>query len=146
MATFSSEFFKQKLVRKNLVLELDEDDDILGSIKQGMKSHKVKEASIAQIEGTIKIGKMAAVIGSNYKAIPLNNTPVHGASGHFKLSFDELFGSLHVLAKTPKLESGTLQRGNASAGLKITLNFYIEQKVPTEKETSLESTAVETTP
>lgn len=128
MATFSSEIFKQKLVKKSLLVELDENDDILGSIKQAMKDHSIKEASIELMEGTIKTGKMSVMLGSQYKTIPLDNAQVINGSGHFKLSFDSLFGSLRVLAKTPKPENGKLEKGTGTSSLRIKLGFYKEEK------------------
>lgn len=124
MAAYSSEFFRQKLSKKRLILELEENDDVLGSLKQAMKNHGLKECSVELMEGTIKTGKMTAVVGSSIRSIQFNNSVVINASGHFKLSFDELFGSLHVLAKIGKPETGTLISAKSAGGMKIVLGFY----------------------
>lgn len=131
MATFSSEFFKNKLVKKSLLIELEENEEILDSIKNAMKTHNIKEATVDLMEGAIKTGRMNTTVGSNYKVLSLSDTTIMNARGHFKLNFDELFGSLHVLAKIGKPETGTLQKGLASSGLKIKMSFYTEPQNPT---------------
>ncbi len=128
MATYSSEFFKHKMVKKHLAIELEENDSILDSIKLAMKTHSIKEASVDLMEGTIKTGKMSAFVGSAYKMLDLNNSKIENASGHFKLNFDTLFGSLHILARVGKPETGTLQKGIAGNGVKIRMGFYIDEK------------------
>lgn len=124
MAVVSSEFYRQKLSKKRLILELEDNEDIHASVKLAMKEHGLKECSIELMEGTIKAGKMSAVIGSAFKVIEMKNSQVLNGSGHFKLSFDELFGSIRVLAKTGKPENGVLSKGIVNPGFKIVLGFY----------------------
>lgn len=114
------------MVKKQLVLELEDNDGIMESIKLAMKSHNVKECTVDYMDGVIKSGKMTAMVGQNFKTLNLKDSKVIHASGNFKLSFDELFGSMHVMARVGRPETGTLSNGTATAGTVIKLGFYVE--------------------
>ncbi len=124
MATFSSEFFRQKLTKKNLLVELEDNEDVFASIKLAMKNHNIDEVSVELMEGTMKSGKMSVIDRSQFKMLSFNNSEIVNARGHFKLNYDTLFGSINVLAKIGKPETGKLEKGNAANGLKIKLAFY----------------------
>lgn len=118
-----SVLFNKKGTKKVLSLILDEDEDIFNTIKQGMQEQKLSEAKIEGIEGKIKEGTVAFMNGSRYKTKNLSNAEVLLASGAYKLSFEELFGVVHLtLAGKPPL-SATLVKGKACNGLKVRLSF-----------------------
>ncbi len=118
-----SVIFKNKGKRKTLTLILDDGDDVLVSIKQGMKQHKLQEARVDDMQGTIKEGTISYMDGSQYKAKNLINQPIIMASGNFKLSFDELFGSMHVTTAGKNHLTATFVRGLAATDLQIKLSF-----------------------
>ena len=131
----ASEYFQDLVLGKNHEEYIDEiliDKSAIGQIRSweidDHKTHSIKEASVDLMEGTIKTGKMSAFVGSAYKMLDLNNSKIENASGHFKLNFDTLFGSLHILARVGKPETGTLQKGIAGNGVKIRMGFYIDEK------------------
>ncbi len=134
MPVAASEYFYMKAKKKLLTIELEEGEDVFKSIKEAMRQHNVKECSVDTMDGLIKKGMMNTLNGSKYSAIKLENTMILNASGNFKLSFEELFGGLHVLAKVSKPISGTFASGVAGNGLKIRLSFYehnpMSQKQP----------------
>ena len=115
--------FKNKGKRKTLTLVLDEDDDILASIKQGMRQHGLKEARVDDMQGTIKEGVVSFMDGSQYKAKNLASQPIIMASGNYKLSFDELFGSMHVTTAGKNHLTATFVKGKAAQDLQIKLSF-----------------------
>ena len=126
MAGVFSDFYKNKMVKKQLVLELEENDGIMESIKLGMRNHSVKECTVDYMDGVIKSGKMTTMVGQNFKTLNLKDSKIVHASGSFKLSFDELFGSMHVMARVGRPETGTLANGTVAAGTVIKLGFYME--------------------
>ncbi|MBI4044650.1 MAG: DUF296 domain-containing protein [Candidatus Diapherotrites archaeon] len=126
LAGVFSDFYKNKMMKKQLVLELEENDSVLDSIKLAMKNHGVKECTVDYMDGTIRSGKMTAMVGQNFKTLNLKDSKVIHASGGFKLSFDELFGSMHIMARVGRPETGTLANGTVAAGTVIKLGFYTE--------------------
>ena len=127
MPRVDSAFFKNNLVKKTLTIELDEGEGILTAIKEAMKQHKLKEAKVEDIEGTIKSGQISFMDRSNFKSLKLDNAKLLTASGNFKLSFDDLYGTMNVsTADKYNPKKGTLVNGYAVAGLKIKLSFFQE--------------------
>jgi len=115
--------FKKKGKRKTLTLILDDGDDILVSIKQGMKQHNLEEARVDDMQGTIKEGTISYMDGHQYKAKNLINQQMIMASGNFKLSFDELFGSMHITTAGKNPLTATFVKGRAAQGLQIKFSF-----------------------
>lgn len=127
MPRVDSAFFKNNLVRKNLVIELEEGESIIPSIKEAMKQHKLKEVKVEDMEGVIKAGQINFMDRSNFKSLKLDNTKILTASGNYKLSFDDLFGTMNIsTAEKFNPKKGTLVQGVASQGLKIKLSFFQE--------------------
>ncbi len=115
--------FNKKGKRKTLTLILDENDDVLASIKQGLKQHGLKEARVDDMQGTVKEGVVSYMEGSQYKAKNLQNQKIIKASGNYKLSFDELFGSMHVTTAGKNPLTATFVKGKAAQDLQIKLSF-----------------------
>lgn len=124
MTVAASEYYYNKAKKKVLTLELEEGEDVFESIKKSLLEFKIKECKVDGMDGTIKNGVMNALNGTRYQTIKLENTQIINASGNFKTSFGEMFGSLHVLAKVSKPVSGTLASAKAANNLKIRLWFY----------------------
>ena len=74
MPRVDSAFFKNNLIRKNLVIELEEGESIIPSIKEAMKQHKLKEVKVEDMEGVIKAGQINFMDRSNFKSLKLDNT------------------------------------------------------------------------
>lgn len=123
MPQIDAVIFKQKGKRKTLTLILDLNDDILASIKQGMEQHGLKEARVDDMQGTIKEGVVSFMHGSQYKAKNLQQQPIIMASGNYKLSFGELFGSMHVTTAGKNPLTATFVKGRAAQDLRIKLSF-----------------------
>lgn len=119
--------FTARGTEKDLVLELDENEDIVSSIRTGMLHNNITRATVKSIEGKIKEGMVNYFVGSNYKAREIKNMPVENAHGKYELrgrNRDELWGNLHVtISQNGKKETATLGKSRASSGLKIRLSF-----------------------
>lgn len=118
-----SQLFDKKAAKKNLTISLSEGEDVLSCIKQAMKEHGIKECSIVDINGKVKLAILNCFERNKYKTIKLENRSLLRASGNFKLSFDDLWGSMHVSTAEKKMTSGTLVKGTAAEGLEIKLSF-----------------------
>lgn len=128
MPHFDSYLFNKKGVKRNLTLILDEDDNILDSIKVGMQKHGINEAKIESVEGMIKECLINYFEHNNFKSQILKNAPIMVASGSFKLSYGDLYGSMKIAtAQKPPIQ-GTLVKGKASQDLTIKMSFveYID--------------------
>jgi len=119
-----SQLFDKKAVRKTLTLSLSDGEDVLSCLKQAMKDNGIKECSVVDINGKLKLGLINFFERSQYKTLELKDRPMLKASGNFKLSFDDLWGSMHVsTAEKNKPTTGTLVKGTAAEGLEIKLSF-----------------------
>ena len=118
-----SQLFSKKAERKILTLILSENEDILASIKEGMRQHNLRECKVEGMGGKIKQGQINFTERSQYKVMNLQDSEVMLASGNFKRSFDDLWGGMHVSLSGKKPVTGTLVKGTASEGLEIKLSF-----------------------
>jgi predicted DNA-binding protein with PD1-like motif len=125
---FDSILFNKKAERKMLTLTLSENDGVLSAIKEGMQLHKVKEATVVEVNGKIKEGEMNFMERNKYKTMKLKDTPVFRASGSFKQNLDDLWGSMHISINQRNPTTGTLVRGKAAEGMEIKLSFFEEMK------------------
>ncbi|MBI5884787.1 hypothetical protein HZB89_01670, partial [archaeon] len=147
LPAFDAILFNKKGTRKSLSLILDEGDDIVSCIRQGMKEHCLSEARVDGMEGKIREGIANYMSGSHYKSKKLDNQEIIMASGGYKLSFDELFGSMNITTGGKPPITATFVKGKACQNLKVMLSFIeIEGDKPkaTEETESLESKAEET--
>ncbi len=115
--------FKKSGKKKILSVVLSEDEDILSSIKEAMKQHNLKECRVEDMNGTIKEGHINYFEGNSYKSASLVNRPILKASGNFKLTASELWGSMHVSTAEKRPTTGTLVEGTAAEGLQIKMSF-----------------------
>ena len=116
--------FKKKGITRNMKLILEEDENILTCIKQGMIEHNVPEVKIISMTGKIKTGIMSYLDGSKYIVYNFDNKEVMLAGGHYKLSFGDLFGSLRITVKENKVPvNGVFSKGRAAEGLEINMEF-----------------------
>ncbi|MCX6799256.1 MAG: DUF296 domain-containing protein [Candidatus Diapherotrites archaeon] len=122
--------FKKKAEKKILRLVLDDGDDILGSIKQGMGEHAIKECRVEDAGGEVKHAVINFMEGSKYKKMDLRNIQILRASGNFKLNFEDLWGTMHISTSGKKPITGTLVAGKAGQGFELKLSFIkdIEEK------------------
>ncbi len=124
MPHIDSLIFKKKAIKRNMKLILEEDENIMACIKQGMKEHNIPAIKITGITGKIKTGVMSYLEGSKYIVYNFDNTQVMLAGGHYKLSFGDLFGSLRITVKENKVPvNGVFSKGKAAEGLEIHMEF-----------------------
>jgi len=114
---------KEPLRKQYLTLEFEEGDDILSCIKQGMEQNSIRECDVVDVEGTLTTAAVNAMEGSRFKKIDFSNLKIMRASGHFKISAEDLWGALHVFTEGRKPISGTVVTAKASQGFKLKLSF-----------------------
>jgi predicted DNA-binding protein with PD1-like motif len=119
-----SQLFDKKSVKKTLTLSLSEGEDILSCIKRAMKDNGIRECTALDVNGRVKFALINFFERNKYKTIELKDKPLLRASGTFKLSFDDLWGSMHISTAEKKLTTGTLVKGTAAEGLEIKLSFF----------------------
>lgn len=115
--------FNKNGKRKTLTLILDDGDDVMSCIKQGMKEHGLKEARVDDMQGTLKEASISFMQGSQYRAKNLAMQKIIKASGNYKLSFGELFGSMNVTTADKHPLTATFVKGRAAQDLEIKLSF-----------------------
>ena len=123
MPHIDAHIFTKKGVKRDLTLILDEDDGILESIKSAMKEHAIKEVKVEGIEGTLKECVINFFERSNFKSATLKNEKTMLASGSFKLSFDDLYGSMKIATEGKPPMHGTVVKGKAGQDLTLKLSF-----------------------
>ncbi len=112
---------KKESDKKILTLILEEDDPIIKSIEQGMKENKIKEVVVEDVNGSVKEATITNMEKGKYNEFEIRETELIRASGIFKLSAGDLWGSLNVFTGSRKPISGKLVRGTAMEGLQIKL-------------------------
>jgi predicted DNA-binding protein with PD1-like motif len=113
----------KKLAQKKILrLVLEEDDDIISSIKQGMLENKVKEATVEDVTGILKEGKITNMENGKYNEYEIRETEIIRASGIFKFGGGDLWGSMNVFTGGRKPISGKLVKGKAMENLEIKLS------------------------
>ncbi|PIN84959.1 MAG: hypothetical protein COV47_04695 [Candidatus Diapherotrites archaeon CG11_big_fil_rev_8_21_14_0_20_37_9] len=124
--------FNKKGLKKNLVLELEEDESILTCIKQGMEQNNLEQVNVETIEGRMKECLINYFERNSFKSSVLKDVDILIASGSFKSSYSELFGSMKIVTNEKPPMQGTFVRGKASEGLKITLSFieFVDKEEP----------------
>lgn len=123
MPQVESHLFNKKGTRKTLTLTLEEGDDVMSCIKQGMNEHSLKDVQVVDMQGKLKEGVINYMEGQHYKSMNLKEQEIVRAAGNFKLSFDELFGTMHITTSLKNPLTATFVRGKAMDGLKIKLSF-----------------------
>lgn len=123
---FDSVLFNKKAERKMLILTLSENDGILSAIKDAMQLHKVKEATVVEVNGKIKEGEMNFMERNKYKTMKLKDIAVFRAAGSFKQNFDDLWGTMHISINPRNPTTGTFVKGKAAEGMQIKLAFFAE--------------------
>lgn len=131
MPYVDSMIFKKKGEKRKIKLTMEEDEKILSCIRQGMKENNVNEVKIIGVNGKIKSGMMNYLDGSKYLVFDFNNTEIVRASGNYKLSYDELFGSMRLTVGKPPI-NGVFSKGTATEGLEIELEFIELMDLPSE--------------
>ncbi|MEM4662489.1 MAG: DUF296 domain-containing protein [Candidatus Diapherotrites archaeon] len=127
MTMSSSQLFTGKGIKKELILELSEGEDIFECIRLGMIQNNIKEAHVKAIEGKLSNASINYMSGSKYVFDELKNLEVLKTYGKYELkgkNQDQLYGNLHIVAKIAgKPVSATLTKARATEGLKIRLQF-----------------------
>ena len=121
MTRFDEILGTEKTVKKPDVLKLilEEGDNVLKSIKEGMDENKVRSARVKSIDGRILEG----IIEVDGKRENIEDAGLVSAKGTFKFGGDELWGTLEVFTEGKKPLQGKLLRGIAMDNLTITLEF-----------------------
>ena len=123
MPYIDAALFNKKGVKRMLTLILDEGDGILESVKQAMVEHKVHEVTVESVEGRLKEAVINYFERNQFKSSALKGSEIMIASGNFKLSYGDLFGTMKIATNEKPPMHGTLVRGKASQGLTINLSF-----------------------
>ena len=123
MPQIDAHLFNKKGVKKFLKLELEDGEGILESIKQGMKENNLKEVKIEKIEGPVEEILLNYFEKGTFKSNVIKDTNIMLASGNFKLSYGDLFGQTKVVTNNKPPVHGSLVRGKAKDGLKLSLSF-----------------------
>jgi hypothetical protein len=123
MPHFDAYIFNKKGIKRNLTLILDEGDGILESIKQGMIQHGLNEVKIEGAEGKVKEVVINYFEHNQFKSSVLKDSNVMLASGSFKLSYGDLYGSMKIATSDKPPMHGTLVKGTAHDGFVIKLSF-----------------------
>ncbi|MBN2126894.1 MAG: hypothetical protein JW703_00710 [Candidatus Diapherotrites archaeon] len=113
--------------KKFLKLIFEEGDEILTGIKNAMKENSLKEIKLEEIEGKIKKAKLQYMEAAKLKSREFENIEPIRISGTIKLSFEELFGPVHISFNPKNPISATLLTGIAEQELIIKAS-YIELK------------------
>lgn len=119
--------FKGRGVKKELVLQLSDGEDLFACIRQAMMEGRIERSTVEAIEGEIKEGNVNYFQGNKYKSLEIENAKVYKASGKFEMKgpkMDELFGKISIIInQNGRMNTVTLGKGNAVEGLKIRLSF-----------------------
>jgi predicted DNA-binding protein with PD1-like motif len=105
--------------KSKLTLELEEGEDVLACIKEGMEENKIKEAKIVAVDGELIEG----IIIENGEKKVVEDIALISAKGKFKFGGDELWGKIEVFTEGKKPLSGQLIKGKAKKGLIINLEY-----------------------
>lgn len=123
-----SKLYTGKAEPKDLIIELEENEPILISIKKAMKVNNVYAAKVLSVKGSIKNFKVNYFEKSSLKTVYIfEPCEVVNCSGEFKydLSQDQLFGRARIKYKQKgKVFDGILMSGFSCSGLEIILRFY----------------------
>jgi len=123
MPYIDTHLFNKKGVKKYLSLELEDGEGILESIKKGMEEHGLKEVKVEKIEGPVEEILINYFEKGAFKSSVLRDCNIMIASGNFKLSYGEIFGQTKVVTDAKPPMHGSLVRGKAKDGLKLSLSF-----------------------
>ena len=123
MPYIDAHLFNKKGVKKYLSLELEDGEGILESIKKGMEEHELKEVKVEKIEGAVEEILLNYFEKGTFKSSVLKDCKIIMASGNFKLSYGEIFGQTKIVTDDKPPVHGTLVRGKAKDGLKLSLSF-----------------------
>ncbi len=129
MPHIDAALFTKKGVRRTLTLILDEGDGILESIKAAMLEHKINDVKIESVEGCVQEAVINYFERNMFKSSTLKGNRIMIASGNYKLSYGELFGTFKLATEDKPPMQGTLVKGKAAQGLTINLSFmeYLEK-------------------
>lgn len=111
---------KEEEKQPKLKLILEEDDNILAAIEQGMRENEIKTARIDTINGKIKSG----LINSKEEGKKeVSDIEVMNAAGTFKFGGEDLWGTLSVFLGGKKPLTGELIDAIAEANLEILMSL-----------------------
>jgi len=122
-APMSSRIVTEKLSRKILTLVFDAGDDVVGGIKKTMQENDIRECRVDDVSGVLSEAIINTFEGNSYKKLDLKNKGVMRASGTFKFSGGDLWGTLHVFTEGRKPISGSVSTAKAADGFTLKLSF-----------------------
>jgi len=120
---FDSSLFNKKSIKKFLTVSFDDGENILDCLEQAMIEHNLRECRVERLDGTIKTAKVNFFEGGKFGASTIKNKPIMAASGNFKLSGGDLWGSMNICTSEKKPLSCTFVTGLASENLQLKVSF-----------------------
>jgi len=131
-SSVNSQFFDpNKIKQKEMVIELDQNDDVLECIKQVMKENTISQANITSFEG--KVSSLSVNYFENGSLKNLKYFEPHDVVrgfGELKYDYikDGIFGRVRIVfIHKGKSFDGILMSAKAISGFKICFT-YLEQK------------------
>ncbi|MDD3083919.1 MAG: DUF296 domain-containing protein [Candidatus ainarchaeum sp.] len=109
-----------KKEKNKLKLILEEDEDLLKSIEQGMKENNIKSAEVTSINGFLKKGLISSKEEGKKN---ISEIEIIKANGKFKFGGEDLWGKLEIFSGGKKPLSGQLLIGIATEGLEIIMEY-----------------------
>jgi predicted DNA-binding protein with PD1-like motif len=118
-----SRIITEKLSRKILTLIFDEGDDVVAGIRKTMQDKNIRECRVDDVSGVLAEAIINTFEGNCYKKLDLKNKEVLRASGTFKFTGGDLWGTLHVFTEGRKPISGSVTSAKAAEGFTLKLSF-----------------------
>ena len=124
MAETEFELFPKRRVNKYLTVILDEDEEIIGCLKEALKNNELEECTIVGCEGVVKHGVINYFHKHVYKSKTVKDATVINGSGRFVRGARDYEGNLHLMLPLDgEKVNGTLVKGKAENDFKINLRF-----------------------
>ncbi|MFH1751532.1 MAG: DUF296 domain-containing protein [archaeon] len=130
-----SEVFTQKTIKKELCVQLENDENVLDCVHQVIKENNLKECTLKSINGFLDSLKLNYFQGNTF-AVKELHSPVKAisCSGTLRLIAGEINGDIKVSVMFgAKLLSGTLVKARAFNDLTIVLGFMTSEKQSKQK-------------
>lgn len=127
----SEMFDPNKIKMKEMEVILDQNDDVLESLKQVMKENNINKINVTSFEGKVQSLSVNYFENSSLKNVKyFEQHDIVRGLGELKYDFikDSVFGRIRIIYKhKDKTFDGILMSGKASDGFKIVFT-YLEQK------------------
>jgi hypothetical protein len=105
--------------KNKLTLILEEDDDLLTCIKQGLVENELQGAEVVDANGEIK----DAIVSEDGNQVTFDEIEILKAKGKFKMGGGDLWGNLEVFTGGKKPIKGKLLKGKAKENFELILEY-----------------------